>query len=303
MTTPAGMTQAADWLTIAERGSIIGMRFIVWCYRWVGWRLCHFFLPWIITYFFVTHPVARAASRLYLRRLHRREPRLRDCFRHFYEFGLNILDRVGFLLGRNPGIELAVHGLPHLEHLIEERRGAVLLSAHLGSFDALRLLADRAGVVVNVVMFLRNARMINAVFRNLNPRAATRIIDIEPGSPRAVFEIRNAIQRGEFVGLLGDRVGAGDGTRVEQIPFLDEPAAFSQGPFALAAALRCPLLLIIGLRVDRTAYEIFVEPLDGADPGTAMRRYVSRLEAYCRRAPYQWFNFFDFWAAQRGASL
>ena len=28
----------------------------------------------------------------------------------------------------------------------------------------------------------------------------------------------------------------------------------------------------------------------------AMQRYVATLEALCREAPYNWFNFFDFWA-------
>jgi predicted LPLAT superfamily acyltransferase len=27
-----------------------------------------------------------------------------------------------------------------------------------------------------------------------------------------------------------------------------------------------------------------------------MQRYVTRLEFHCRRAPYNWFNFYDFWA-------
>jgi predicted LPLAT superfamily acyltransferase len=28
----------------------------------------------------------------------------------------------------------------------------------------------------------------------------------------------------------------------------------------------------------------------------ALARYVATLEALCREAPYNWFNFFDFWA-------
>jgi Predicted acyltransferase len=27
-----------------------------------------------------------------------------------------------------------------------------------------------------------------------------------------------------------------------------------------------------------------------------MRRYAARLEHYCREAPFNWFNFYDFWA-------
>ena len=28
----------------------------------------------------------------------------------------------------------------------------------------------------------------------------------------------------------------------------------------------------------------------------ALERYVARLESLCREAPYNWFNFHDFWA-------
>ena len=42
------------------------------------------------------------------------------------------------------------------------------------------------------------------------------------------------------------------------------------------------------------------EALAGADVDQrvreAMQRYVALLEALCREAPYNWFNFFDFWA-------
>jgi predicted LPLAT superfamily acyltransferase len=27
----------------------------------------------------------------------------------------------------------------------------------------------------------------------------------------------------------------------------------------------------------------------------ALKRYAQRLEHYCRMAPYNWFNFYDFW--------
>ena len=36
---------------------------------------------------------------------------------------------------------------------------------------------------------------------------------------------------------------------------------------------------------------------------TAMERYVATLEALCREAPYNWFNFYDFWADAEPDSL
>jgi predicted LPLAT superfamily acyltransferase len=309
------MTAERGWLTVAERGSVLGMYFIVGCYRVFGRRVCSYLVVPVVGYFFLTGRAARRASRDYLARLHRwsqrhgqgvaRAPGWLDSFRHFHQFALNIIDRVSFFVGDTGDFETVVHGREHLERLARAGRGALVLSAHLGSFDALRLVADEGGVRLNVAMFLRNARMINAVFTRLNPSRALRIIDLERASPRSVFDIRACLQRGEFVGMLADRVGVRDDTRVSWVPFLGERAAIPHGPFLLASMLKCPVLLMIGLRVGHTTYEVFVEPLadeialPAADRVGALdalaRRYVDRLEHYCLRAPYQWFNFYQFW--------
>lgn len=308
------MSAGGGWLSVAERGSLIGMHFIIWCYRLFGRRLCSYLILPIVGYFLLTGRTARQASRRYLSRLHAwsggsgtldHEPGLTDSFLHFRQFALNILDRASFFLSDAADFEIIVHGKEHLDQLAEEKRGAILLSAHLGSFDALRLLAHQAGVAVNVIMFLRNARMINTVFKRLNPDLHVRIINLDPTSPQPVFDIRACVQRGELVGTLGDRVGVSGDIRISRVPFLGLPAAFPHGPFLLAAVLKCPVLLMIGLRVSDTTYEVFVEPLAAqvALPSTERAKrldelvtaYVRRLEHYCLRAPYQWFNFYDFW--------
>ena len=94
-----------------------------------------------------------------------------------------------------------------------------------------------------------------------------------------------------------------------RVPFLGTPAAFPQGPFLLAGALACPLLFMVGVRRTATVYEVFTESLaDQVDLpfgeraerlGDLARRYAERLEAHCVEAPYQWFNFFDFWGEER----
>jgi len=310
------VSTGTGWLSAAERGSLLGMYFIVWCHRILGRRLCSYLIVPVVGYFFLTGRAARRASHGYLARLHRwsqrdgaadgvsRAPGWRDSFRHFHEFALNIIDRVSFFVGDTDEFELVVHGREHLERVAGTGRGALVLSAHLGSFDALRLVADAGGVALNVAMFLRNARMINAVFARLNPSRPLRIIDLERAAPSSVFEIRACLQRGELVGMLADRVGVGDAARVSWVPFLGERAAIPQGPFLLASVLKCPVILMIGLRTDHRRYDVFVETLaddiaPAGDRSAALdavaRQYASRLEHYCLRAPYQWFNFYEFW--------
>ena len=310
------MTAATGWLSASERGSLLGMYVVVACHRLLGRRLCAYLIVPVVGYFFLTGRTARRASRGYLARLHawsRAEhpgapappPRWRHSFRHFYEFALNILDRISFFIGDTDEFRTIVHGREHLERVARSGRGALVLSAHLGSFDALRLVADAGGVTLNVAMFLRNARMINAVFRRLNAGRPLRIIDLERSAPHSVFAIRACLQRGEFVGMLADRVSVGDDARVSRVSFLGARATVPHGAFLLAAALKCPVLLMIALRADHRTYEIFVEPLadevalPAIDRDAALdalaRDYVCRLERYCARAPYQWFNFYEFW--------
>jgi predicted LPLAT superfamily acyltransferase len=103
--------------------------------------------------------------------------------------------------------------------------------------------------------------------------------------------------------MLGDRT-LGDESRLRR-PFLGEPAAFPLGAFRLAAMLRQPIVLMFGVYRGGRRYDIHFELLaDFTDaPGggrsalveQAIGRYAERLEHYCRLAPYNWFNFYDFW--------
>jgi predicted LPLAT superfamily acyltransferase len=155
---------------------------------------------------------------------------------------------------------------------------------------------------VNVVMYLEHARMINAIFKQLRPEIDLRLLTPDPGSFAWLFRLRDRIASGEMLGVLGDRVGPHEGRHVSRLPFLGMPARFPQGPFRLAAYLDCPLLLMVGLRRGPRRYEIFVESLAAGSPfptesvDELLAAYVRRLEFYCTRAPYQWFNFYDFWA-------
>ncbi len=303
----------AAWTAVSERGSSAGLWITAFVYRLFGRRLSEWFILPIVAYFFVTDRRGRRASRRYLERLYAfpggaralgHRPTLRDAFRHYHQFALATVDRLRFTLGSHD-TEIILRGREHFTPLLAAKQGAVLLGAHLGSFDALRVLAAREGIVVNVLMVTRHAPRINAVLRRLNPAVEFRVIESGPDAMDTVVRLRACLERGEFVSILGDRVGAGARSRVVRVPFLGRPAPLPQGPFLLAEALRCPLLFIVGLRRTATVYEVFAEPL--ATPvslpsierskrvGDVARRYAKRLEAYCVEAPYQWFNFFDFW--------
>jgi predicted LPLAT superfamily acyltransferase len=312
--------QGKHWYEKRERGSTLGMRITIWCYRRLGRPIARLLLYPIVAYFFLTDRAGRRASRRYLERLHADPagartlagpPGRRHVFRHFLEFGRSILDRAGFWLGEPADFHLVIQGLEELERVPEEKRGALVLGAHIGSFDAMRLLAEsHSPIAVNVLMFTRHAARINAFLDGLSERSSrgslpVRVIDVVPNSFQHVTEARRCVERGEVVAILADRVPPGEASRVSKVQLLGGTALLPHGPFKLAALLGCPVLLMIGLRERDKAYAIHVErfadhvelPREGR--GAALdalcQAYADRLASYCVRAPYQWFNFYDFW--------
>jgi len=309
-----GVTTTSAWTQIAERGSLWGLRLTVRCYRAFGRPLSLVLVHAIVTYFFVTDRVGRRASRAYLQRVeaaraggasNARPPGLWESFLHYRAFALSIFDRMCFWFGTGDEYAITFEGREHFRALAEAGTGAVVVGAHLGNFDAMRLLATRDGTVVNVLMFTKHAPLINSIFRELSPDAELNVIHADPSSMKSVFEIRACIERGELVAILGDRIEAGDRSNVRRVPFLGNEAPFPEGPFVLSALLGCPVMLMIAVREGPRDYRAFAEPLaDGGNVERGRREayverllqaYVARVEHYCMRAPYQWFNFFDFW--------
>jgi predicted LPLAT superfamily acyltransferase len=302
------------WTRIAERGSLLGLRITVWCYRWLGRRACVALANAVVAYFFLTDRAGRRASRAYLRRVaaHPRgrarlgpAPGAWHSFLRYRAFGLTLVDRLAIWSGHSRDLDFEVHGIELVDRLHERKQGALVIGAHLGSFDAMRLLAERTKTHVNVLMYTEHAQRINRIFRELAPEVAERVIAVDPTSVHSVFEVRERLARGEVVALLGDRVEPGDRGRVSRVSFLGDPVDLPQAPFLLAHLLGCPVLLMIALRAGDRRYEVFTEKLcdrvrlsrrdRDKQLGELLTAYAGRLEHWCLEAPHQWFNFYDYW--------
>lgn len=310
--------ETAWWGSIPERGSLLALRFVLAVYRTFGRRACLLLLHPIAWYFTVLASGARRASLGYLKTLWAtergrlalgHEPGLRDVLHHIHEFSINIFDRLVSWSGDMGQLRFEHRGSEILPELAARGLGGVLVGSHQGSFDMMRLLADQYGVTVNVLMFTRHATRINTFFEQLNPGSRVRVLDIEPGSLKTAFTIRDCVERGEFVGILADRIHPGARERPVLVDFLGRPTAFSMAPFVLASVIGCPVIHTQCIRLDERTYESSARVLtDDLDPDLSRRdrarallhAFVAGMEETCYRSPYQWFNFFDYWRDRKG---
>lgn len=288
---------------MAEAGTVAGILFFGFLLRLFGRTAARAFLHPVILYYVLFHGTARRASRDYLARMGI-EPSFREVYRHLLTFGRCVVDRFFFVQGRTEKFHVAPHGHHHLEALRREGRGAILLGAHLGSFEAMRAQAMTEKLRIHIVGYFRNAQRINSLLERVDPEGHARVVEVRPDDVGFVLRIRELLEAGQLVAILGDRVHPD--ARAVTVPFLGEPAAFPTGAFRLAGVLGCPVYLTFGLYRGGNRYDLYCEPfaerveLPRGRGEQAVRehveRYARRLEAYCRDAPYNWFNFFDFWA-------
>lgn len=294
------------WQDVGEKGSALGIRFLVLLATGLGRTAARLVLPLVTLWFVALHPGVRRSSRDYLRRVRGRAG-LADVYRHVLTFARVTLDRLFLVRGRTGDLVLRFHGEEHLRALREQGRGAILLLAHVGSFEVMRASSVERSFRLNVLGYFRNARLLNDALRRLNPDVDARLVEIRPEDPGFVFEVQDRVEAGELVATMGDRVGH-DGKAVA-VEFLGAPARFPTGPYLLAAVLGCPVYLCFGLYADPDRYDLTCEPFaerielprDRDARERAVRdlaaRYAARLEAHVRTAPDNWFNFYDFWSA------
>jgi predicted LPLAT superfamily acyltransferase len=292
----------ADWLREQEKSNLAILKLMVWISLTFGRRAGRVVLHGIAAYYVLFAPRARRYSRAYLRRALGRWAGWTDGFRHVLSFASTIHDRIYLLNDRFDLFDIEVIGAEALHAALAQQPGALLIGAHLGSFEVLRAVGrGQAGLKVAMLMYEENARKINATLAAINPAANDDIIPL--GRLDSLLQASEKLEQGYLVGMLADR-GLGDDPTVD-CEFLGKMAPLPLGPFRTAAMLRRPVFFMTGLYLGGNRYRIHFEPLAdfSATPRgqrdaairAAMHAYAGRLTHFCRVAPYNWFNFFNFW--------
>jgi predicted LPLAT superfamily acyltransferase len=315
---PRATADDTRWWRVAERGSRFGMALLALSCRLFGMRFTGLFLHPVVAYFLVTGRAARAASHRYFAQLEAAAPNARtprpgwcSAYWQMLAFAQSGLDKLAAWSGRIDENDVAFDEPAAFEALVASGRGALVIGAHLGNLEMTRALAVRNGrAKVTAIVYTEHAKRFNSVLSSAHDDFAKHLVAVSDFGPETSIMMKARIDAGELLVIVGDRVPAHEAGRTTDARFLGSSAPFAQGPYVLAHALGCPVYLFFCLKEHdangsarhRLYFEPFAERIAlprrerAGHIASWAQRYASRLEHYCRKAPYQWFNFFDFWA-------
>lgn len=298
------MSSNEHWRSRPEGGGPVAMWLIRSIALYGGRRLGRVLLYPITLYFFLRRAPERLASRQYLQRVFGRPATLGQVFRHLHSYAATSLDRIFLLAHGEKAFDIEIEGLDVLEHYVDQGRGIMMLGSHQGSFEALRAIgARRPAIPVRVVLDKQKTPAMTQLLEQLAPEVGSLVIDAAQDGASIALAMAEACSKGHVVAMLADR--AREHEMLRSADLLGSPAAFPVSPWLLAHTLKVPVVLCFGIYLGgnryRLIFEAFSDQVDiprasrGPALDAVLTRYAQRLEHYIHEAPYNWFNFYDFW--------
>jgi predicted LPLAT superfamily acyltransferase len=303
---PTKSDSANHWAGLRERGAYWGLRFCTGAYHLLGREGCRLVMAPIVLYFYLSGSKQRRASYQFLTLALKRRPRFRESFRHYMSFAMRTLDIFIAWTGGIPADAVEEVNPVELASIVNDPRGGLFIVAHLGNVDVTRAVLDKkTRARLTLLVHTRHAENYNKVLQKFYPEAALNLIQVTEVGPETIIDLKQRVERGEWIVITGDRVSVLSKERSLYVPFFGTEAAFPLGPWVLGALLECPVHLLFCLQEGkryRLTMERFAENINlprnmrEESMKSYAVRYAARLEYYSALAPFQWYNFYDFWA-------
>ncbi len=188
------------------------------------------------------------------------------------------------------GIEVRVHGLEHVTRPIAEGRGVLLVSAHLGNWETIRVATGRAGVECGIFYRAFNNRYLDRYTQRLIGRIGKPVL--QKGSKGLRGLISHVSRGGALLILVDQRI-----TGAPLIPFLGAPAETTTTAAEVALRNRAALVPAVARRnVRERRFDVWIEPeIVTDDPVAASARVNETIGRWIEEDPPQWFWFQRRW--------
>ncbi|MDT0677329.1 lipid A biosynthesis acyltransferase [Autumnicola musiva] len=281
-----------------SRGTLLGFRIYVFIIKTFGLYPAYFVLLFVAAYFvFFAYNSTKSVYYFFRRRLN--YSALNSAFnvyRSYFTFGRVQLDRLAITIGLKKKYTFEFDGIEYIESLLKQKKGGILLTAHIGNFNLARHFFDEkhTEAVVNLVISDLEHREIKSYVDSVTGKAAVNIIVMQDDLSH-IIKINNALKNNELLVFAADRYMAHTKTYSEM--FMGGEVQFPRGPFKLAIRNKIPVLFVHLMREKKFHYHFYARPFKSEKnaPRELLKCYLENLEKMVRKYPQQWFNYYDYW--------
>lgn len=282
-----------------SRGTILGYRIFVFCIKVLGIRTAYLVLWFVAAYYVLSLPQSnRAICYYFKKRLGFSYLKSKiSVFKNYYTFGQTIIDKTAISVGLRNRFTYEFDGIENLKSLLREKKGGVLISAHIGNFEIAEKFLEEIdfNFQINLVTTDQERNVIKEYLQSIAKRQSTIKFIMIKEDLSHIFEINRALSANELICFTGDRYFEGSKSMEENL--LGKPAKFPAGPFILASRLNVPVAFVYVMKEANLHYHLYarIAQVKARKPEVLLQSYTQNLEKMINKYPLQWFNYFDFW--------
>ncbi|MDM1367495.1 lipid A biosynthesis acyltransferase [Myroides marinus] len=281
-----------------SKGTLLGYRIFVFCIKKLGIRTAYSVLVFVAFYYLIT---AWKSNRSLYYYLHNRQgysvlKTWGMMYMSYFRFGQVLIDKTAISLGLRNRFTYEFDGIEILKQLLEEKKGAILISAHVGNFEVAEyFFADiDFDCQINLVTTDREHSFIKEYFESISIKTNLNFIIVKDDMSH-IFEISNCLSNNEIICFTGDRYFPG--TKILTEEFLGEQAVFPAGPFSIASRMKVPVAYVYVMKESNLHYHLYTRRAEvkHRDAQHLLRSYCDSVTRIVKKYPLQWFNYYDFW--------
>mgnify|MGYP003119485822 FL=1 len=281
-----------------SRGTVLGLRIYVFIIKTFGLYASYFVLLFVAFYFiFFAFNSTKSVYYLFRKRLGFLKIKAAlNVYKSYFTFGRIQLDRVAIASGLKHKYSFEFDGIQNIQNLLQQKKGGILLTAHIGNFNLAKHFFDETNNhhIVNLVVTDLEHEEIKDYLDSVTGKSAIKLIVLKEDLSH-IFEMNRALQNNELLVFAADRYTENAKTFTQD--FMEKPVKVPQGPFKLAARNEIPVLFVHIMREKNFHYHFYARPYNPEknDAKNLLKAYLENLETMLKKYPHQWYNYYDYW--------
>lgn len=284
-----------------SKGTVLGYRIFVFCIKNFGLYTAYSVLVFVAFYYFIAYPKSFTSIFYYFR--HRQHfsflKSIGAVYKSYFVFGQVLIDKTAIASGLQHKFTFEFDGIENLRSLMQQKKGGILLSAHVGNFDIAGsfLQSIDEHYKINMVTSDLEHKAIKNYMESLGQKNTTSFIVVQEDMSH-VYDIHNALNQNEIICFTGDRYL--EGNKTLEGTLLGQKTNFPAGPYAIASRLQVPVIFVYVMKEPGLHYHLYARKcpdFKARDAQALLNHYTDSVEMILKKYPYQWFNFYDFWHA------